>query len=676
MPEYQDWDTRPTLELITAIAERAGGSLTSVPYNATGTGTPSVLSVGSTSGIWGPFWERIAQEMKYLRGEFADEVKASARNLFLPEAWEPDLPSTGADKIQQANSQVFVGDPSIKAESAGGDEEDDLIVSQALNNLSEYEERAGDMSPLNLIKNNCIPLGLSIRTLTVDMDWAQRWSDEPERNDGESEDDYKLRKEGWYSARRKTSPIIGGSEHPLNVCYDRENRPMRWALIRKLIDRWAAKNEYPDWEPGKDIREPEANTRGVVLVRFWTPRWTACFIDGKPAMGDDGIEENPYGFIPLWPASGGRGHQDPSGLPYYELRGIMAGRLGLLRQDALDENLEQIYLQRLTYGPKEAFRGVRPDRQDTVTEQATSGPSNPLYLEEGESREPMLPIPIPEWLVARRERQDRKIDDAFGYDVQSGEQGGSEAASRTRIRLAQSNKGYDDAVLHMSQAEEAYYMAVLYCIKHVIQRPIDVNMSAPGKPAVWKSLKPEMIRDNVKVTVRLTGKSVEDKARELEEDTNMVANGLMSRTKFLQNRGDPNPQETLTAVSADRVFDAVYLPKLIEVSTVGAAPMVAQAAQEAGVLFTPEELKGALMQVMGQNVAAMGGQSGSVGGGSPVSHASGGSVAVNGAGTALPGTSAQNAESAISDNPAVTRPDSAEGMERRRRLGQQLVGVS
>ena len=701
-PVVGERDERPTKLYIEQLIMRAGGTIDKVPYYATAVVTSTTepgQSIGaSVGGQWGAFQSRVAREMRYMRREFADEVRGDVRNVNFPDNWVVRVPSTGPDKMMQAISNIFVGDPALRAEmpsgARGGNEAEHAhvqnIITRFLNNLSESEERMGEQSPLAQIKMNAVPHGLSVRSLTVDHAWLRQWEKTPDRDQGESEQDYAMRCDVWNSERRHTSPFKPGSIAPLNIVYDRAERPMTWCVIRDPIDPWDAKQQYPAWTGGVYIREPQPGVAYLCRTRFWSKHWTACYIDGKPALGPDdgspdgdGIAENPYGLIPVWPAAGGHGGQDPAARPEWELRGALADHLDLLLEDAWCENLEQIYLKRLTYGPKIAVSGITDETEKADVEaELTSGPDHVAFLPSAENRPFPLPAePIPPWLVARRERLDDRIDRALGYDVRSGAGTPSESGARTRIRLTQSEKQYNDAVLHIQQAEEAYYTAVLRIAKYVLRCPLDVNMATAGEPAQWETLTPEMIPANIKVVCLLTGESEEDKARKQELLMARLTSDppTINLKGFLSEIGVKDPDGVIAAISGDRIYFAAVEPLMIKIMQEGATAIVVQALAATGVYNTPEELWAAYTALLQQLVPAGHQMPGGTVGGPPLEgdpelvgagRRNGLEVTPNGA--ALGGTPYQNAESGISDNPQLMRPGSPEASRQTNRLQQRI----
>jgi hypothetical protein len=103
----------------------------------------------------------------------------------------------------------------------------------------------------------------------------------------------------------------------------------------------------------------------------------------------------------------------------------------------------------------------------------------------------------------------------------------------------------------------------------------------------------------------------------------------------------------------------------------GLGPQIlAQVAQAKGIQFTPEELATAAMRAgvadAVQGAPMAGGGAGAGAGAQP----QGGQqpIEVNQQGAALPGTPYENAESGVSDNPQIARPDSGEALQQRLRL--------
>jgi hypothetical protein len=672
-------EERPTLEWVEALAKWAGGTLSTLAYSITpGSSTASSAVFPVASGFFGNFYREVATDERFLRREYVAEVLGDPKAPDFPDGFIIRIPPTASDKARAANAQVFIGDPQITVEIPDGfrsaEKRADLerLFTKACYGWHNTEERESDTSPLNDIKNNCISLGLAVRTTVLNK---SKYPEKPERKPGERKNKWEERKKKWDRERRKagSSVFATRSVHPLNVAYDRQNTPPTWVLIREPIEGSVAAKEYPSWKSGEGYKLPSADAPLMTMARLWTNCWTGCWINGEPALGEkedadvDGIAENPYGFIPVWFAAGGHGKQDVAGRPEFELQGIIRGARDLLIEEAVIYNLKGVYLRRASYGPKDVIIGPDTDPRtiERIRRELLGGPNVVAHMPLNYQHSTVNPSPIPDSVMQMDQKNDLYINRATIDDVSTGFSGNAEPAARTRVRLQQVEKTLADAALHVEQSLEADYTARFAMIKNVLKCPVGVNVPQKGQPAEYVEIDPDDIPDGLIVKVNLVGESEEEKARKQEQADARLGTSLDLKG-YYEMIGERDPEARIQGLHEDQMRQAItmFMVQLAQ----GLGPQIlAQVAQAKGIQFTPEELATAAMRA-GVADAVQGAPM--AGGGQPPQAQQGGQqpIEVNQQGAALPGTPYENAESGVSDNPQIARPDSGEALQQRLRL--------
>lgn len=668
-------EERPTLEWVEALAQWAGGSLSTLAYTVTtGSGATSAVSPVA-SGFFGNFYCEVATDERFLRRDYVAEVLGDPRAPNFPDGFTIRIPPTAPDKARAANAQVFIGDPQFTVELPEGfrsaEKRADLerLFTKACYGWHNTEERDSDTSPLNDIKNNCISLGLAVRTTVLNKG---KYPEKPERKPGERKKAWEERKKAWDRERKKAGSSVFAvrSIHPLNVAYDRQNTPPQWVLIREPIEGSVAAKQYPAWKGGDGYKLPQADAPLLTEARLWTPCWTGCWINGEPALGpadgadQDGIAENPYGFIPVWFAAGGHGRQDVAGRPEWELQGIIRGARDLLVEEAVIYNLKGIYLRRASYGPKDVIIGPDTDPRTVqrIKQELLGGPSVVAHMPNGYQHSTVNPSPIPDSVLQIDQKNDAYINRATIDDVSTGSGAPAEPAARTRVRLQQIDKTLADAALHVEQALEADYTARFMMIKNVLKCPVGVNVPKKGQPAEYVEIDPDDIPDGLVVKVNLVGESEEEKARKQEQADKRLGVSLDLKG-YYQMIGEPDPEARIQGMREDQLRQVtdMYLMQIAQ----GQGPLLlAQAMQAQGIQVTPEEVATASMRA---GMAPAAPAAGGAGMGQPQQPQQQ-PLQVNQQGAALPGTAYEKAESGVSDNPQIARPDSGEALQQRLRL--------
>ena len=667
---------KPTKRYIETLVAWTGGNMTSLPYGpaesqVSTTTEPNPLTPGVAGGFWGQFWYEVLRDMKYHRLQFHDEIKGDSITNF-PENFEIKIPPTCSAKVNSAVDQVNIGDPQIKVHAPIGfrsaDERASIERKLAMfcRGLIQGEERDSDTSPLRDQSMNTIAYGAGVRTISVDI---TRWPERPDRRKREKGDDFKKRMEEYNHRRRRISPFVTRSVHPLNIAYDRQNTPPKWAIIREPTTPWDAKAEYPAWDESSTIEDYMPNVAQRPCVRVWyiTNEWVACYIDGKPALGPEdgadaeGVAKNPYGQINFWFSAGGSGEQDPYGRPEYELSGIIRKNRDVLKADASIFNMEEVYRQRVGLGPKVGVKGPDPIKAAAILAQILSNPLKGFTMEPGYTIEEVRPTELPPVVADQRARVNADIDRGMVYDVASGAGNPTEPAARTRVRLFQIDKRFATAVLHIQQTVEASCTAAIYMVRDVLKEPVGVNVASAGQPAEYVDLRPDEIPDGIVVEVNLIGDSEEEKARRLQMGISRLTSQppTIDMKTFLEDYAqDADPEEIIIRMGMDAIRQNVIIPFTLKFFEGQVPAMVMQVMEEEGIQFSQQEMQASAMSMVPpEELAAMQAAGGPWGGGGGPQ---GGNIAVGPNGAVLPGEG---------DNAMVSRPNSPEGLAQTLRQG-------
>lgn len=621
---------RPTQEYIKALITWASGSMT-LPI-ATGTGvSPNTTSAGS--GYWGLFVTRVERERTYHRLEFGDEVLTDGTIKQFPDNWHVLLPSTGRAKVNAANNMVFVADAQVDIEIPLGHKEGSKPRKEIEGTLTNFgqaliqrDERQGDSSPIVYSKENCMAYGLgAIQTV-----WKRdAYPKEPTRRkgeplkghkdeDGNYHDGFEDRKHEYDIICQQTDPYETKSLAPGQVFYDRTHNPPKWAFTKESRTPWDAAADYPYWAQNSGAAFsnviPSANNTMVTLVWFWTDKYCACYINGSPAIGpggskdnqykadDNGVAKNPYGFIPIDFAPGGHGDQDPDNRPEYELVGLYKGLLDLLLAEASCFNLEEIMRQRESYGGKKVVY-AESTQMESIAKQMVGGPNTvvKIYLDAMMPGTRVEQLPYSQLSPVLSDQQNRlkqMIDTASVPDLVMGAGGVTEAARRSALRIAQSDKQVVQAAVNLEQMYEGNIYKRIMMIKHTGKKPVGINIAKKGMPAEYVTLGPDDIPDNfspANVKVTLIGDTDEQKQQREALGLERLKAGTLDLDTFLRDYAqEKNVKKIMQGLLNDAAWQAVIIPMYIQALQGEMPKLIAEVAAENGIIMTPEEMQAQL----------------------------------------------------------------------------------
>lgn len=580
---------KPTKALIEARARYVGGSLTELPYTATSGAVLTAIG----SGWWGPLYQYIAREILYHTLKYDSEVLGDTNSPAFPADWTLIVPNTAQAKPQQVIDQLFMGDPliTVKSPSKAKEARDrEKKAAKYLMGRLQQEERESDISPLQEQMSLTLLYGLAARMVLLDVE--HRWPEKPEpplmkngrRNIASRT--YREAVDKYDAKRRGRAPFITRTLPPLAIAYDRVNNPPQWCMIREPILPSEAMELYPHLD-FPDRPETEA-TVALAWTRYWTPEYYACYVDGQAGLtgGDgadeDGIAENPYGLIPVWPSGGAFGEMDVAGRPEVELAGIMRANLDSFRAEASLTNTLMIHARRAGFGPKVIISGVDDDQErEQLERQIMQGPERVIFLPPNASVDNLNPSELPKSVLEMRAETVADIDRGVTYDVAAGDPNPAQSGVSRQIVQQQVGKRVKVTALHVQQTIEAWGMAELSMIKNVLKESVT---SVYGSEEV--ELGPEDIDDGMTVNGDLLTDSVLEKARKIAEGMTLIdpKNPIISMETFYRDYMQlDDPQAEKKAKLKDDIFRMVIQPMVLQVAQGQAQALIGGAAEAAGI---------------------------------------------------------------------------------------------
>jgi hypothetical protein len=202
----------------------------------------------------------------------------------------------------------------------------------------------------NNIESSIAPLRVSAKhywlhgLAVVKTVWdADRYTDKPERKDGEDESNYAERIDKWRSEYHDSIPIVMQGINPACIMLDQayDGGGFIFETREELV--YNVKQKYPKWNnyKGKKI------TDKITHISYWDKDYRCELYDDEPVLKvKGGVGEHTYGFIPYTMIDSGLGNINKNNDLDKRYVGILRYMLGLLRSESRDYSLADILVSR------------------------------------------------------------------------------------------------------------------------------------------------------------------------------------------------------------------------------------------------------------------------------------------------------------------------------------------
>lgn len=176
----------------------------------------------------------------------------------------------------------------------------------------------------NPIFNGALDMGVRGELFFKLVEDVEAWEASLEKRKGESDAEYEERKLMWKTERM---PIKILCPDPM-TCYPSQDhtdcRPDNMLQIYSL-QAGQLKAMFPDWKTRK------LDTTLITVAEYWSPKEYCVLGDNTPATGgEDGVEENKYGFTPYVHVYSGWGMRDDNNSPESKAVSLLFGAYHLL----------------------------------------------------------------------------------------------------------------------------------------------------------------------------------------------------------------------------------------------------------------------------------------------------------------------------------------------------------
>lgn len=234
----------------------------------------------------------------------------------VPDGFDKHVPSTAFDKIQDGVNHVMSlklkAEVPEKAATKKGEKQAGTLTSWLNDKFFKFLPQSDYVDPSRQFTTNMFTYGLAVIKGPF---WDyEKWGEEPERDKGESTEDYDARYGRWKLRRDNCFPFIVRVPDPRIVYFDPTYPPqfVFESYTRKAI---TIKKMWPEWDMTLDGSKGYRPMDDVTWCEYWDADKRLFWIQDSPVAAGDHIlgsivpekgtkgtvkdfRENAYGYVP------------------------------------------------------------------------------------------------------------------------------------------------------------------------------------------------------------------------------------------------------------------------------------------------------------------------------------------------------------------------------------------
>ena len=424
--------------------------------------------------------------------------------------------------------------------------------------------------------------------------------DEPEQQDGESDEDFQRRMDTYNGELQDCIPISIRAIHPRCVYPEISENP-KYVIIEEPKTLIQARKDWPMWTPAV------APTQGVLMgsvaqmvnqVTYWDEHYRAVYLNLVPVTSnktkgksptdlaremipllpsEDGVVEHDYGFCPYTVGYSGLGNLDWYSHPERKAVGLIRYLKGLLRSESFAYSVYNVIMKNQSWpitfvsGPGSAALSTIKMKYGKIYEKPP-----------GTTIEDYIKAPPPEFVMQSLEYTNSKLSDSAAPKSVRGlaETNVRSGSDRSQV-ISEASLKYD-TILEQMQLSTAKVMS--NCTK-IAERVVPDNIYLWAKTPDEQfdvELDKSKIKGHYTTYVEFTPVSPEEEARRHADGMNLVKSGILSsstmRQRYLTHidsqaedikveaerlRNDPNVVQVLAQIVAQNLqAEATRLGKI------------------------------------------------------------------------------------------------------------------
>lgn len=393
-----------------------------------------------------------------------------------------------------------------------------------------------------------------------------RWEKEPERKEGEGEDDFEKRHERWELDCIDNFPIEFKSPDAMNIypSQDHVRGVPRDVIIEYPRTVGEVKAKYPKWS------NPKKRTGSTVQwVEYWSKDYRAYWADWEPVLVseyfEDGILPNTWGFVPSVHIFGGFGIEDPDGKPEILARSLLyayRSRITALQRAVSFQDSDVALHSHRTGVVKHPQGGAEAEAEARkYAAEITHAPGQQrVEVADGPAYELDEGAPINEALFAQSQYLQSLIEQSSHISLLSGYTPRSVTSGvQQGMALGWARADYEDAIRNQEAGLSVAIGMVLRLIETVLKKPVTVRATVVEEKGETRQdivLKPEDIDSFY--TVDMKFRAEDRAAADVRKMTGLRAKneGILSHRTVLGEYWDvDDPEAELIQIYAEREIE-------------------------------------------------------------------------------------------------------------------------
>jgi hypothetical protein len=348
-------------------------------------------------------------------------------------------------------------------------------------------------------------------------------------------------------------PFDVKSIHPLSLFPDPNNDPPLDYIEETEVDLRSICQKYPhllDQKPewAQKLR-PSASEAGasnaVKRVTYVSKKYFAQYIDDVPLLiegaDEDGVADNPSGYLWIRTAYSGFGEQDDKGRLEYRVRGIVRSARDSMAAIIADFNDTEVMRNIIAFPPL-IFGHEDEAKAQQYRDEFRYGPAESLVTD-GRLQLSLPPQPdVPQAVFQNAEIANQILQLLYGPDIQRGVHREDTAAGQ-RTRLRQAQMPYQTMKVAMEQAIAGMLTDILCAIRDEFDGPVTVWKKLKNGRNLALTLDPKRIPAKFHISIDLSPPTEEERDYLSKKGLELLERGLISEERYMTEFADANIED-------------------------------------------------------------------------------------------------------------------------------------
>ncbi len=366
--------------------------------------------------------------------------------------------------------------------------------------------------------------------------------------------------------RKYCFPFDIVSKHPMTIFPDPDSDPPFDYIEEVEVDLRSMCRKYPhlldkhpEWAAHLRPAAGEAGAgRPVTRVTYVSGKYFAQYVDREPLLiegaDEDGVAENPCGYLWLRTVYSGFGEQDDKGRLEYRVKGLVRSARDTMASAIANFNSLEVMRQITAFAPLHFAHPAGSEEAQRQAENFTYGPAQ-SFFSDAELRLQNVPTPqVPQVVFQNQEVVNSILQLHFGPDIQRGvHRDDTAAGQRTRLRQAQAP--YQTMKVAMEQAISGVLHDILCAIRDEFDGPVTVWKKLRNGRNQAITLDPKRIPAKFNITIDLSPPTEEERDYLIKKGLELLERGVISEEQFMTEYADiEDPEAMMIERDAEQII--------------------------------------------------------------------------------------------------------------------------